>query len=116
VTEELAYMAVGYTQLSIGRLASTREVPTYRLGLTMQREAVVEEFLAEIFTLHPENSKKEKPTSKQCVAWYRSHLRNDRKTRLFVESTRGWTYDPLARRWSRIEAPAPIEDRPDLGF
>lgn len=75
-----------------------------------------DEILTEIFTLHPENSKKDRPTSKACVNWYRTHLRNDRKTRLFVESTRGWTFDPVARRWSRAEPPAPVEERPDLGF
>jgi hypothetical protein len=75
-----------------------------------------DEILAEIFTLHPENSKKDKPTSKACVAWYRTHLRNNRKVKLFVDATKGWTFDKGTGRWSRTEPQAPIEARPDLGF
>lgn len=50
VTAPLSYMSVGYTQAAAGRLESTREVPEYGRGLTTDREAFVEEFLAEIFT------------------------------------------------------------------
>lgn len=79
-----------------------------------------DEILREIFALHPENSRKDRPTSKQCVAWYRSHLRRTargaRTPRLFREAVRGHTYDGATDTWRRAEPPAPVEAIPDMGF
>jgi hypothetical protein len=58
------------------------------------------EILDEVLGAHPGAR-----TSKACVAWYRSHVRNDRGRR-YADARGGFRFDEAAKRWEPTLAPA----------